>query len=250
MICRGRASSARASISGDGRFVVVSSDAANLVAGDTNAKTDVFLRDLLTSTTSRINLGSGGVEADNSSSGYPISISDEGRFVAFGSDATNLVTGDTNAVGDIFLYDSVRCGGYPIYCTAKVNSQGCLPSMCASGVPAFSGPDNFSVSGHHVLNNKSGMLVWSYTQDNRPFHGGTLCVGSPFRRTPLQNSGGTQGVNDCTGVYSFAFTHSYMAARGITPGAVVNAQYWSRDPFFPPPDNIGLTDGIQFTVQP
>jgi Tol biopolymer transport system component len=210
-----------ASISADARYVVFESNATNLVSGDTNGKTDVFLHDGLTGTTTRINLDPAGGEANDQSAAYPIAISTDGHRVAFGSDASNLVAGDTNGVADVFLYDPLPCGGYPIYCTAKMNSQGCLPSMCASGVPSYLGPDNFYVTGLHVLNNKSGMLLWSYSQDNHPFHGGTLCVGSPIHRTPLQNSGGSSGVNDCTGGYSFWFSQAYMTAKGIAAGAVV-----------------------------
>lgn len=90
-------------ISSTGRYVVFASDATNLVVGDTNAATDVFVRDRDTDTTERVSLGALGVEG-NGSSAFP-DISADGRFVVFRSGATNLVGGDTNAKNDIFVYD-------------------------------------------------------------------------------------------------------------------------------------------------
>jgi Tol biopolymer transport system component len=90
------------SISADSRFVAFSSF-ASLVPDDSHAFFDVFVRDLLTQTIERVSKGSGGVEA-NGHSGQP-AISADGRWVAFGSEATNLVDGDTNGYLDYFTYD-------------------------------------------------------------------------------------------------------------------------------------------------
>jgi Ca2+-binding RTX toxin-like protein len=91
------------SISADGRFVAFHSDASNIVSGDTNGKRDIFVRDRLTNTTTRVSFDSAGNQA-NSESYYP-SISADGRFVAFLSNASNLVPGDTNNRDDIFVRD-------------------------------------------------------------------------------------------------------------------------------------------------
>jgi Tol biopolymer transport system component len=90
-------------ISPDGRYVAFSSAATNLVAGDTNGKYDIFVRDRQTGTTTRVSRDSAGVEGNDGS--YESCISDDGRYVAFNSGATNLVAGDTNAVSDIFVRD-------------------------------------------------------------------------------------------------------------------------------------------------
>jgi uncharacterized repeat protein (TIGR01451 family) len=79
------------SISGDGRFVAFVSEADNLVSKDNNGLADVFVRDRLVGTTERVSVSSAGVEADGSSEGPAISA--DGRFVAFHSDASNLVPG-------------------------------------------------------------------------------------------------------------------------------------------------------------
>lgn len=88
-------------ISADGRYVAFSSDATNLVTGDTNAVHDVFVRDTVSHTTVRVSVSSGGVQGNAAS--YSGFVSGDGTVVAFSSDATNLVSGDTNAVRDIFL---------------------------------------------------------------------------------------------------------------------------------------------------
>ncbi len=87
------------SISADGRYVAFDSYATNLVSGDGNAATDVFVHDRQTDVLKRVSVGSGG-EGNNASSGP--SISADGRYVAFDSTATNLITGDTNGVCDVF----------------------------------------------------------------------------------------------------------------------------------------------------
>ena len=94
-------------ISANGRFVAFASDATNLVGGDTNAHTDVFVRNLRTRRTQRVSLSSARAQGDSGSFlvADPSSISADGRFVSFISAATNLVAGDTNAKDDVFLRD-------------------------------------------------------------------------------------------------------------------------------------------------
>lgn len=91
------------SISEDGRFVCFESVANNLVPGDTNGRFDVFVRDRRNRTTERVSIAMDGTSA-NEDSGFA-SISNDGRFVVFQSDASNLVSADTNGWTDIFVWD-------------------------------------------------------------------------------------------------------------------------------------------------
>jgi Tol biopolymer transport system component len=91
-------------ISADGRFVAFRSLASNLVAGDTNGFLDVFVRDRMAQVTRRVSVGPGGQQANCCLSGFGV-ISAHGRFVAFTSDASNLVAGDTNMANDVFVRD-------------------------------------------------------------------------------------------------------------------------------------------------
>jgi len=98
----GNSDSVRPSISADGRYVAFQSYATNLVGGDGNGYLDVFVRDRQSGTTERVSVDSLGGEGDGDS-GYS-SISADGRYVAFLSLA-NLVGGDTNGFGDVFVRD-------------------------------------------------------------------------------------------------------------------------------------------------
>ena len=92
-----------ASLSANGRYVAFESAASTFVPGDTNAASDVFVRDRKLRRTTRVSVGPGGVQANDAS--YAPSISANGRYVAFWSYATNLVPGDTNAQPDVFVRD-------------------------------------------------------------------------------------------------------------------------------------------------
>jgi WD40-like Beta Propeller Repeat len=90
-------------ISANGRFIAFYSYADNLVAGDTNGETDIFVHDRKTGATERVSVDSAGNQGNNFSGGSAISAN--GRFVAFWSDADNLVPGDTNGQTDAFVHD-------------------------------------------------------------------------------------------------------------------------------------------------
>ena len=97
--------SGAAAISGDGRYVAFYSDASNLVSGDTNGVGDIFVHDRQTGLTTRVSVDSSGNEANGENSDRYMAISGDGRYVAFSSEATNLINGDTNNGGDIFVHD-------------------------------------------------------------------------------------------------------------------------------------------------
>ena len=100
---QGNGHSGRASISADSRYVAFESGASNLVAGDTNELQDIFVRDRQTGQTTRVSVASDGAQANDRS--LEPKISADGRFVAFGSTASNLVPGDTNGYKDVFVHD-------------------------------------------------------------------------------------------------------------------------------------------------
>jgi len=99
----------RPAVTPEGRYVVFSSAADNLVPGDTNGKWDVFIRDRNTGVTERVSVSSDEVEG-NDESGFEaplLAVSDDGQYVAFASAASNLVAGDTNEKWDVFVRDRV-----------------------------------------------------------------------------------------------------------------------------------------------
>jgi Tol biopolymer transport system component len=126
------------SSSADGRYIAFESDASNLVPGDSNGTSDVYLRDRIASTTERISVGPGGADTDGASA-YP-SISADGRYVAFWSEATNIVSGDSNGAWDVFVRDRVA-GTTEL---VSVSSRG-VQGNGASGAPAISADGRFIV---------------------------------------------------------------------------------------------------------
>jgi Tol biopolymer transport system component len=140
-------------VSADGRYVAFKSAADNLVPGDDNGFVDVFVRDRVAGTTERISVDRRGHDADDNS--FPPSISYDGRFVAFGSYATDLVGRDVNAVSDVFVRDRQKGVTFMV----DVNDEGELanrgtldlaPSITGDGVQVgfvslatnLAGPDN------------------------------------------------------------------------------------------------------------
>jgi Tol biopolymer transport system component len=95
------------SSSADSRFIVFDSMASNLVPGDTWMNFETFLRDRLLGTTERVDLAWDGTPS-NGLQNFFRAVSDDGRFVAFGSDGTNLVPDDTNGWSDVFVRDRVN----------------------------------------------------------------------------------------------------------------------------------------------
>ncbi len=123
------------SVSGDGRFVTWVSRANNLVANDVNNADDVFVHDLATGETTRVSVSTSGLGSDGAS--FDAQISDNGRFVAFQSQATILdeVTPDTNGDNDIFVHDRLTGETIRISITPDFASQpgGGQPDISADG---------------------------------------------------------------------------------------------------------------------
>ena len=99
----------RIGISADARYVAFTSYASNLVPGDTNARRDVFVHDRRSGQTVRVSVDSAGNQGYGPEAMYPeerdVSISADGRCVAYTSRAATLVTGDTNRAADVLVHD-------------------------------------------------------------------------------------------------------------------------------------------------
>lgn len=135
-------------ISGNGRFVAFQSGSDTLGPGDTNSAQDIYVRDRKARTTTRVSVATGGGQAVGGNSSDP-SISANGRFVAFESDAGNLVEGDGNNVGDIFVHD--RKTG--VTTRVSVSSDG-TEANAGSFEPSISGDGRFV-----AFHSRAGNLV-------------------------------------------------------------------------------------------
>ena len=127
--------SSNARISADGRFVVFTSLASNLVAGDTNGVADVFERDLATGQTTRVSVSAGGVQGTDASGGAASGISADGGTISFSSAASNLVPGDTNHSRDVFVWTRAS-GAVERVSVASDGSQAAAGASDASSISA------------------------------------------------------------------------------------------------------------------
>lgn len=134
------------------------------------------------------------------------------------------------------------------YCSPKVSDIGCVPAIASTGTPSMSLGSGFEISASQVAGSQNGLLIYGQAPQFNPFQGGTLCVAPPIVRTTIQGTGGAPAT--CEGTMSFDF-NQFIASGfdgSIQAGSTLYAQYWFRDPqtAFP----TGLTDALQFTVQP
>ena len=186
---QGNFSSVAASVSSDGRFVAFDSDATNLVPGDTNFRTDVFIHDRQSGATSRVSVASDGSEG-NDRSGFvdPPAVSGDGRFVAFASGATNLVSGDTNNVVDMFLHDTAS-GETRRVSVASDGTEGNAP---AAHWPNLSGDGSVVVYASQASN-----LVPSDTNGVQDVFARSASCGNGVVDQGEQCDDGNQANGDC-----------------------------------------------------
>jgi len=128
----GNGLSSRPAISAHGRYIAFESVASNLVPGDTNQRSDVFVQDLKTGTTRRVSVASSGSQADGDSSNAVIS--SNGRYVAYDSSAANLTAGTDGSRYNVFVRD--RWAG--------------TTTLVSAGGDADSGGAAFSRDGRHI----------------------------------------------------------------------------------------------------
>ena len=179
------------SISADGRYVAFESVANNLVEGDTNGFTDIFVHDRKTGTTTLVSKGFDGIPANNQS--VRPSISADGLYVAFFSYASNLVVGDTNDVSDVFVY-SMQTGTTSRASIADDGSQADGASSIHGAPVGYA--NVISVDGRYVVftssatnlvpggtNGSAGVFVHDMQT------GQTLLVSVAYDGTPASDSG-------------------------------------------------------------
>jgi hypothetical protein len=178
----------RPSLSGDGRLVTFSSNASNLVVGDTNATLDVFVRDVTAGTTSRVSVDSAGTQATGASG--LSSISADGKFISFLSAATNLVAGDTNAVNDVFLRDLTA------NTTVRISTDSA--GAQANGASANS---NLSSDGRFVIfDSAASNLVLNDTNGKLDVFVKDVITGTTTRVSVASGGGQGDGASGSTGV--------------------------------------------------
>jgi len=194
-------------ISADGRYVTFGSLASNLVPGDTNGEFDVFVHDRQTGTTSRVSVASNGTQGNSDS--LLAAISADGRYVAFFSEANNLVPGDTNGAWDVFVHD-------------RQTGQTSLVSVASDGTQGNGSSHAFAISadGRYVaFHSWASNLVIGDTNDITD----VFVHDRQTRQTSRVSvaSDGTQG-NDSSGRAAISADGRYVAfnsgASNLVPG--------------------------------
>ncbi len=181
--------SGKATISSDGRYIAFHSEASNLVANDTNQKTDVFLYDRLMGTLELVSVSSTGVQG-NADSKEP-AICGSGRFVSFTSEATNLVTLPHNGYRQIFVHDRVTKRTFLGTGTDTFMGNGRAHRSTLSA--------NCSTIG---LSTEAANIIVGDTNNARDLFVGDLVIPADLTTSKITASGGF----DAGGVVTYTFT--------------------------------------------
>jgi Tol biopolymer transport system component len=269
-IAEGDRESQNPAISADGHFVVFSSDASNLdptksdhphyalpappLTTNPDLGTNIFLWDRTTGTIKRIDNGSGGAEPDGDAGFFP-TISANGNRIAYMSNATDLVSGDTNGLRDTFLYDiasnattrvSVDANGAQQTCPNLADKTGCqsyeAPSLSADGryVAFISGATNLILNGFdsnvtgrdvYVRDNNTGVVTRADVDDNDT-QGNAGTVGSNpslsadgrYVAFPSNASNLVAGDANSSPQQPDIFVHDFTP--GTTPASWSSPAYW------------------------
>ncbi|MDP1661991.1 MAG: GC-type dockerin domain-anchored protein, partial [Phycisphaerales bacterium] len=203
-----------ASISGDGQYIAFISTATNMVFGDTNSVADVFVRDTVANTTTRVSVDSSGAQADGASFGYPV-ISRDGHSVVFCSDATNLVPGDTNNATDTFVHNLVT------HRTVRASVGAAGQQGGLNGGIGFRG-SGISSDGRYVgFSSFAGNLVPGDTNNASDAFIRDLGPACPADLGTQGGAPGSDGVldnNDFIVFIDYFFAHDPLADRGVQGG--------------------------------
>jgi Ca2+-binding RTX toxin-like protein len=221
-------------VSSDGRYVVFVSNATNLVPGDTNNVSDVFLKDLQTGMITLASTSSDGKQANSYSSSAQVS--DDGRYVVFTSKANNLVSGDTNGEQDIFCKDMLT-GVITRLSTAAAGQQGSsasdAPQMSPDGryVTFMSNADNLvSGDGNGIADI---FLVDRFYQEHAGaiiqsrFVETTLAVGNASQASIAWGDGTSSTVVPASGQARFSHAYASAGSKAATVSLVEGALTWS-----------------------
>jgi hypothetical protein len=205
--------------------VAFTSAATNLVPGDTNGFVDVFVHDRVTGIIERVSVGSSGTEANDDN--VAPSLAPDGSIVAFSGAASNLVAGDTNGCGDVFVHE--RCATFAMWSNYGSGFPG------TNGVPSFSSRQNPGFGATITLD-----LANSYGAQTA----GLLFVG--FQRTSLHSNWGGDLLVVPALVIPIGLAIGGDSFSGTIPldvslcGTTVYAQAIEADP--------GAAKGVSFTA--
>jgi hypothetical protein len=230
----GNADSLHPAFSGDERYLAFASNASNLVAGDSNATQDVFLRDTCfgagagcVASIVRVSLRNAGGES-NARSLFP-KVSLHGRYVGFVTEASNLVAGDTNTVADLYIRDT--CLTAPAGCTPTTIRASLTDAGTQAGMDGI-WKSALSDDGRYAAFESSG-IAYVPTDPNPTFNVFVrdTCIGAPagcmpsttrlsaaFDGTPGDNQSADPALSGDGRFMTFTSYSSNLVPGGIAPG--------------------------------
>ncbi len=212
-------------ISADGQWIAYESTASNLIVGDTNGLTDVFVTNRIFGATTRASLNGSGFQVASPTFGPELS--GNGRFVGFLGTAA-YAPGDTNQEFDVYLRDRrISSDNYGWnYCQSNLNSSGEAGTMRALQSPVLADNDLLFVI-ENLPTNQPGYMLMSDTQGFVPLFSGSqgdLCLGAPivrFNSNVLSTGGGNVDFIPDLG--------ALPQGTVVSPGQGWNFQFWFRD---------------------
>lgn len=237
-----------AAISDDARWVAFQSASPELSVGGHG----VYMRDRTLGVTTRVDGPMPGGVLDGEG-GLP-SLAGEGRWIAFTSYA-QLVPGDTNGVGDVFL--AATPANVPTsYCTAGVSSNGCAALLSVVGQPSIGATSPCSLALAQADGQASTHLFYGLSSlASAPLTWGAgagfLCVKAPYARAVLAATSGSSGA--CDGSLSFDWSAYQLAnpnalGQPFAPTLQLHVQAWVRDPASPKSSSLSNAIALPFTL--
>ncbi len=253
--------STNAQVSADGRWVAFDSSASNLIASDTNNASDGFVRDLATSAIERVDVSTAGAQAATGAASP--SISADGRYVAFESGSSTLVTGDNNNYWDVFLRDRGPLPALPGFCFGDgteagfttlcpcgnfgTAGHGCANSVDATGALLGStgapAADDVVLAGSHMPATVACIYLQGDALADTVFGDGVRCAGGALLRLRTKvNVAGASSFPDSVE------TVTLSQRGGVTIGSGVRrwyqAYYRNAAAAFCPPETFNVTNGV------
>lgn len=134
------------------------------------------------------------------------------------------------------------------FCTAKLSSEGCLPSIDYTGYPAMAGTHEFNIVCNEVSPKTKAVLFYGRAQYGAPFQGGLLCTNVMIKRTPITSAPQTSSGAPCSSALLFDFNAWILSGNDpfLMPGDIIYAQWWMRDPgSF---TKTGLSDALEIQL--
>src|ERR1039457_1626637 len=183
----GNGDSFPSAVSTNGRYALFESSASDLVPGDTNNATDVFVRDLFGGTTLLVTVSTNGGSANGVSRSAVMT--PDGRYVAFVSMASNLVPGDTNGIADVFVRDLQA----RVTTLASVGATSAMPPSGSGIFQSSSESPDITPDGRYVAFYSSAINLVSGVQTVgdiyvRDLVGGVTVWTSTYARTAVQST--------------------------------------------------------------